>query len=90
MGIRERLTATAQPFLEPGDVVLQAFRAGPRMASGRKSPVVHIVVGTQDAIVILSTSMWSTRRAKSLLVRLPRSTTPISLHLGELRIGGMR
>jgi hypothetical protein len=86
--IKERLTATAQPFLEPGDVVQQAFRAGRLSSSGGKTRV-NIIVATQDAVIVLGTSAWSTRKAKYRIARLPKST-PISLRLGELHIGEMR
>jgi hypothetical protein len=86
MGIKERVTDTARPFLEPGDVVEQAFRAG-RRGGGLK--VVHIIVGTQDSIVVLGTSPWSTRKATHLVTRLPKST-PVSLRFGTLCIGDLR
>ena len=87
VGIRERLTRTAQPFLEPGEVVQQVFRAGKVSHPGGRRKSIVIVVGTPDSIVVLRTSPWSTRRATGVRLRYPRSTPVRMEAFGDMRIG---
>jgi hypothetical protein len=87
VGIRERLTRTAQPLLAPGEVVQQVFRAGKVSRPGGRRKSIVIVVGTPDSIVVLGTSPWSTRRATGVRLRYPRSTPVRMKAFGDLRIG---
>jgi hypothetical protein len=88
MGNRDRLARSAAPFLDPGEVVQQAFAARlvPRNTPWSREMVN--VIGTQDAVLILRTGFLSTK-PKQVLARVPK-TEPISLEGGwptRLRIG---
>ena len=85
MGIKETLTANATPFLEPGEVIDEAFRAGKRV--GQSTAIrVFVIVGTQESVVVLRPSMWSTKKPKAVVKRFPRST-PMTFEKGRLTIG---
>ena len=90
MALRDRLAAKAAPFLQPDDVVQQAFRARMLLSGTQLAKSTFVVVGTQDAVVILKTSIWSTTKPKELVARVPK-TAPISLERSgrwsRLRVG---
>jgi hypothetical protein len=85
VGIKETLTANAAPFLEPGEVVDEAFRAGKRV--GQSTAVrVFVIVGTQESVLVLRPGMLSTKKPKAVVKRFPRST-PMTFEKGRLTIG---
>lgn len=90
MALRDRLAAKAAPFLQPGDVVQQAFRARMLLPGTNLAKSTYVVIGTQDAVLILKTSIWSTTKPKELVARVPK-TAPISVERkgrwSRLRIG---
>jgi len=90
MALRDRLAQKASPFLQAGDVVQQAFRARILLPGTNLAKSTYVVVGTQDAVLILKTSIWSTTKPKELVARVPK-TAPISLEergrWSRLRIG---
>jgi hypothetical protein len=98
MAVRDKLVARAAPFLGDREVVQQAFRARVMVPGTRLARATYVVIGTEDAVVILKTSNWSTSRPTKLVARVPK-TSPMTLekqglwsllHIGEhyLSVGG--
>jgi hypothetical protein len=101
MAARDKLVERAAPFLEDGEVVEHAFRARVLIPGTKLAKATYVVIGTQRAVLILKTSIWSTKTPKTLVARVPRST-PLSFKKGsalswsrlqigdyELRVGGL-
>ncbi|MHB8342512.1 MAG: hypothetical protein ACYDB7_15280 [Mycobacteriales bacterium] len=88
MSLREKLHERAQPLLEPGEVVQQAFlaQAGPNPSLAILTWLVmffteyRIVVTTDRAVVVLLAGRMTPSKPQSVLLRLPRSTVlgPVS------------
>ncbi len=84
MSIKETLAANAAPFLQPGETIDEVFRAGKRV----KATTVRdfVIAGTQESVLVLRAGMWSSKKPKSLVRRVPRST-PMTFEKGRLTIG---
>ena len=93
MAVRDTLVARAAPFLGDGEVVQEAFRARVRLPGTNLARATYVVVGTQSSVLILKTSIWSTKAPKTLAARVPRST-PMTLGKAglwwEVQIGDHR
>jgi hypothetical protein len=101
MAARDTLIKRAAPFLEDGEVVDHAFRARVLIPGTKLAKATYVVIGTQRSVLILKTSIWSTKAPKTLVARVPRST-PMSFRKGgalswsrleigdhKLRVGGI-
>ena len=81
MAARDTLIERAAPFLEDGEVVDHAFRARVLIPGTKLAKATYVVIGTQRSVLILKTSIWSTKTPKTLVARVPRGT-PMSFRKG--------
>ena len=83
MALRDKLRARAQPLLEPGEKIQQAFLAqtGPDPNLVFLTWLVlflakyFVVVATDRNIVVFRARMWLPAGPREVVVRLPRETT---------------
>lgn len=101
MALRDKLTARAEPYLEPGETVRHVFmgQTGPSPWMGLLSYWIMLFKGkyyvfavTDRAVLVLRASKLVPSKVKDLEARLPRTTTigPLSGLWGESHALGQR
>lgn len=87
---RATIQRKVAPYLEPGEVVEHAFRGRAMLGPTKLAKATYVVVGTNQAVLLFKTSIWSTTTPKELVTRLPRES-PITFekrrYWSPLRIG---
>ncbi len=90
MAARARIEKKVAQYLDPGEVVEHAFRARAVLGPSALAKATYVVVGTNQGVLLLKTSVWSTTTPKELVARLPKEL-PITFekrgYWSPLRIG---